>query len=147
MRFALVIVAAGLLLAGCAGAPHHHDWANATAADHFERLMWKAVQEKDWANFERRLSPTFVGVTPSGELMDRAGWVAYWKSVAFNSHTLGDVTAQPEGTDTKVVSRLLIQGSGINPTEPGGLRVVSVWQLLGTRWVLTATSLTPIQSK
>jgi hypothetical protein len=134
-----------LFALGCAGAPHHHDWGNATAADHFERLMWKAVQEKDWTNFERRLSPTFVGVTPAGELMDRAAWVAYWKSVEFKDHSLGDVKAEPEGADYKVVSILQIQANSTVPAA--GLRVVSIWQLVKTRWVLTATTITPIQTK
>ena len=132
------------LFAGCAGAPRHHNWGNATAADHFERLMWKAIQQKDWTNFERRLSPTFVGVTPAGELMDRTAWVAYWKSIEFKDHSLGDVKAEPEGADMKVVSILQIQANSTFP--PAGLRVVSIWQLVKTRWVLTATSITPIKA-
>ena len=100
--FVSFVVAAGLLIAGCAGEPKHPTWKNATGAEQHERLMWQAIHDKDWVNVERHLSPTFTGVTADGRLFDRAGWLEQWKSSEMREFSLGEVQIQPEGTDMKV---------------------------------------------
>ncbi|MBZ5504689.1 MAG: nuclear transport factor 2 family protein [Acidobacteriia bacterium] len=143
MRLIAVIIFA-LALAGCAGEPKHPTWNNATGAEQHERLMWKAIQEKDWANVERHLSPTFIGVEADGQMFDRAGWLQHWKSALAGEFSLGEVQVQPEGPDMKVTYVFHVQGNGTGPAPPAGLRVVSVWQQIKTRWTLTATSITPV---
>jgi uncharacterized protein DUF4440 len=132
------IIVLGLLLAGCAGAPKHATWNSATGGEQYERLMWQAIQQKDWDNIERHLSPTFVGVNPQGQMLDRAGWMAYWKALPAIEFSLGEVAVQPEGADMKVTSVVQMSAGG-------ALRAVSIWQQVKTRWSLTAASLTPIQ--
>lgn len=105
--------------------------------------MWQAMQGKDWTNFERRLSPTFVGVNADGQVFDRAGWLAYWKSIQVKEFLLGDVSVLPEGADMKVTYVLHFQGATAAPAS--GLRLVSVWQQIKANWMLTATAITPIQ--
>jgi uncharacterized protein DUF4440 len=132
-------------LAGCAGEPKHPTWKNATGAEQHERLMWQAIQGKDWVNVERRLSPTFVGVNAEGRVFDRAGWLELWKNAQVTEFSLGELQVQPEGPDMKVTYILSLPAPGKGPT-PAGQRVVSVWQQLKTRWLLSATSITPIQN-
>src|SRR5579862_8787668 len=84
-------------LTGCAGEPKHPTWQNSTGAEQTERLMWKAIQDKDWANFESHLSGTFVGVDSSGQLFDRDGWAQQWKSAAPKEYSLGELEVHPEG--------------------------------------------------
>ena len=133
-------------LAGCAGGePKHPTWTNSTGAEQHERLLWKAIQGKDWVNVERRLSPTFVGVNAEGRMFDRAGWLELWKSAPVAEFSLGEIQVQPEGPDMKVTYILQLPASGGGPA-PAGRRVVSVWQQLKTRWLLSATSITPIQN-
>jgi hypothetical protein len=144
--FVSFVVGLGLLIAGCAGGePKHPTWNNSTGAEQHERLMWKAIQEKDWANVERRLSPTFVGVNADGRMFDRAGWLELWKSGKVAEFSLGELQVQPEGPDMKVTYILHVPASGA-ATAPAGQRVVSVWQQLKTRWLLSTTSITPIQN-
>jgi uncharacterized protein DUF4440 len=140
------VVGLGLLTAGCAGEPKHPNWNNSTGAEQHERLMWKAVQEKDWANVEHRLSATFVGVTADGQMFDRASWLQHWKSAPAGEFSLGELQVQPEGPDMKVTYVLQMQGAGNSATPAGGLRVVSVWQQLKRGWILSTTSITPIQT-
>jgi len=128
---------------GCAGTPKHPNWTTATGGEQYERLMWKAIQDKDWDNVERHLSPTFIGVNPEGQMLDRSGWTAFWKSAQPAELSLGEVNVQPEGADMKVSSILQLQGG----KTAGALRVISIWQLIKNRWSLTATSLTPILTK
>ena len=139
MRMPVAIVVVALLLAGCAGPPKHAVWPNATGAEQHERLMWEAIQKKDWANYERHLSPTFIGVNAEGKVFDREGWLAYWKNSGGVQFSLGDINVQPEGIDMKIT--YVLQRQGESP-----LRVVSVWQPIKVHWFVTATSLTPIQS-
>jgi hypothetical protein len=145
--FVSLVIAAGLLTAGCAGAPKHPTWKNATGPEQHERLMWQAMHDKDWANVERHLSPTFTGVTADGKMFDRAGWLEQWKNSEMREFSLGEVQTQPEGTDTKVTYIFHLQTSAKALLTPSGLRVVSVWQDVNGRWMLTAISMTPIQTQ
>lgn len=139
MRLAAAIIVVALFLGGCAGPPKNAVWPNATGAEQHERLMWEAIQKKDWANYGRHLSPTFIGVNAQGKMFDREGWLAYWKNSEGTQFSLGDVNVQPEGTDMKIT--YVLQPPGGEP-----LRAVSVWQQVNVHWIVTTTSLTPIRT-
>jgi hypothetical protein len=141
------VVGLSILSAGCAGEPKHPTWNNATGAEQHERLMWQSIQSKDWTNVERRLSPTFTGVTPDGRMLDRVGWVQQWQNSQVREFSLGEVQVHPEGSDMKVTYIFHVQASGIGSVPPGGLRVVSIWQDIKGRWTLSATSITAILSQ
>ena len=145
--FASLVVGLCSLAAGCAGEPKHPTWKNATGAEHHERLMWQSMQSKDWANVERHLSPTFVGVVADGRMFDRAGWVQQWQSAQIREFSLGEVQVHPEGSDMKVTYIFHFQASASGPLPASGFRVVSIWQDVKSRWLLSATSITPIQSQ
>jgi hypothetical protein len=145
--FVSFVVGLCFLAAGCAGEPKHPTWNNATGAEHHERLLWQAVRDKDWTSVERHLSATFVGVNADGQMLDRAGWLAYWKTAPAGDFSLGDMSVLPEGVDMKVAYVLHLQGNPkLTATPASGFRVVSVWQQMKTRWILTATSITPIHN-
>jgi hypothetical protein len=128
-------------LFGCSfGAAKHPNWNSATGAEQHERLMWKAIRQKDWKEVEHRLAPTFTGVNAKGQTFDRAGWVEYWKNSPVSEFSLGDVAVHPNGPDMTVTYLLQLSGGGST-----GLRVVSVWQQVKSGWILTATTHTPIQ--
>jgi hypothetical protein len=146
MRFILTLMTFAVI-AGCAGEPKHPTWKNATGAEQHERLMWQAVHDKDWASVERHLSPTFTGVTADGRLFDRAGWLEQWKSSEMREFSLGEVQTQPEGIDMKVTYIFHSQASAKTLPTSSGLRVVSVWQDVRGRWMLSAISMTPIQTQ
>ena len=130
-----------VVILGCAGPPKHPSWKNATGGEAHERLMWQAIREGDWRNFEQHLAPAFVGVDWDGKGYDRAGWVEHWKASAIRDYSLGEITVQPEGADMVVTYLATLPG-----TAPDQLRVVSVWQEVKAHWILTASSLTPVHS-
>ena len=141
------VVGLCFLAAGCAGEPKHPTWNNATGAEQHERLLWQAVRDKQWASVERCLSATFIGVNADGQMLDRAGWLAYWKNAPAGEFSLGDLSVQPEGIDMKVTYILHLQGIAKQTAAPASaLRVVSVWQQMKARWMLTTTSIIPIQN-
>ncbi len=143
--FVSFVVGLCFLAGGCAGSPKHPTWNSATGAEEHERLMWQAIRDKDWDNFERHLSPTFIGVNADGQMFDRTGWVEHWKSAQVLEFSLGELQVQPEGPDMKVTYIFHVQGATAGSVAAAGLRVVSVWQHVNARWVLTTTSITPIQ--
>jgi hypothetical protein len=147
MRIVITMLVCSAVLVGCAGAPKHPTWKNATGAEQHERLMWQAIHDKDWANVERHLSPTFTGVTADGKMFDRAGWLEQWKSSEIREFSLGEIQTLPEGTDMKVTYILRVQPYAKALLTSSGLRVVSVWQDVKSRWMLTAISMTPIQAQ
>jgi len=132
-----------LFLSGCSGTPKHPTWSSATGAEQYERLMWQGIHDQDWANIERHLAPTFVGVNASGRVLDRAGWLEYWKNAHLGEYSLGEVTLQPEGADM-VVTYIVHLGLDGKTGPNNGLQVVSVWQTIKGRWTLITASTTSI---
>ena len=126
---------------GCAGPPKHPSWKNATGGEAHERLMWQAIRDGDWRNFEQHLAPAFVGVDWDGRGYDRAGWVERWKANAIRDYSLGEITVQPAGPDMVVTYLATLPGAA-----PDQLRVVSVWQQVKGHWILTASSMTPVHT-
>lgn len=144
LRFLMPFVVIAFL--GCAGPPKHPSWKNATGGEQHEKLMWRAIHDKDWKAVERHLAPTFVGVNAAGQSFNRESWLEYWKGTPVGEFSLGEMTVEPEGADMVVTYVLqLSSGSVAAETSPKGLKVVSVWQQVKTRWILTAVSLTPIK--
>jgi Domain of unknown function (DUF4440) len=127
------------VLVGCAGTPKHLTWSNATGAEQYERLMWKAIQNRDWKELNRHLAPIFTGVTASGQVLDRAGWINHWQTEPLAGYSLAELTVVPEGQDMVVSYILQIGGA------PDETRVLSVWQDIKGRWTLISTAIIPVK--
>ena len=119
-------------------------WSSATGAEQFERLMWRDVKNKHWAEVEGRLAPTFVWLY-SGGVRDRAATVDYLKSLALSDYTLGDFTTTSNGADLVVTYTARVTGMYKGqplPSEP--IRMMTVWQQVTKSWVAIAHSETPM---
>src|SRR5437660_404317 len=137
------IVLVALASSGCNlwNQPRSANWKNATGAEQLERLMWKAIHDKDWTLVERHLAPVFVGAGPRGETLDRASWIEYWKKARVQDFSVGEFSSQPDGPD--VVSTYVLHLTGTESDQAvlaKGLRIVCVWQELKGGWVLTSQS-------
>jgi len=135
-----------MFVVSCAGPPHKATWKNATGAGELERLMWKAVKEKDWKQVDYHLAPAFVGVTPTGQALDRDAWLEYWKAAQVQELVFSDHRTNPAGPDLVVSSVLQVSRNGAAPEAAESYRVISVWQQVKHGWIVTTTSLTPITS-
>ncbi|HKW76901.1 MAG TPA: nuclear transport factor 2 family protein [Terriglobales bacterium] len=140
--FVSVVVVVSLL-AGCT-APRHPTWKNATGAEQYERMMWKAIEAQDWNDVDRHLAPIFIGVNSSGQVFDHAGWIEYWKAHPVKNVSLGQVSVQPAGEDM-IVTYVLDQADHLEQDRSFTLRAVSVWKDVKGRWILTAISCTPVR--
>jgi hypothetical protein len=141
VSFVVVII---LLLSGCTigRESKHPTWTTATGAEQYERLMWRAIRDKDWDGVNYHLAPTFVGIGPAGQSLDRTAWIEYWKADPVKEFSLAEVAVQPNGSDM-TVSYLL----HLDDRHGSGLRVLSIWQQVKKGWMLTATSMTPLTPK
>jgi hypothetical protein len=133
-----------LALSGCNvwNQPKNATWKTATGSEQLERLLWKALHDKDWNQAEAHLAPVFIGAGPRGETLDRANWIEYWKKVQIQDFSLGEFNSQSDGADMVATYVLHLNGTDAIPAK--GLRIISIWQELKGGWVLTSQSTTPI---
>src|SRR5581483_6033642 len=117
MRLIFISIVIGVLvLSGCNAwnAPQHPTWTQATAPEHFERLMWKAIHDKDWREVDRHLAQVFVGSGPRGETLDHSSWIDYWKKAEIKDFSMGEFITQPDGTDMVATYVLHLSGAETN---------------------------------
>jgi ketosteroid isomerase-like protein len=140
-----VIMLVTLACSGCTmwRAKRNPGWSAATSADQYERLMWEALQKRDYKEVDRHLSSTFVASRPAGTL-DRAAAVQHFRLMHITTFEMSDVQTAPAGNDTVVTYLLVLQGSLADqplPAEP--MRVMSIWQTTPHGWLAIAQSFTP----
>ena len=141
--FALLLT---LAFSGCTlwKEPAKPSWTASTGSEHYERLMWKAIQAKDWKELGAHIAPSFTGVGADGAGLDRAAWIERWKAHPVSDFSLGELSVQPNGPDMVVTYELHFQSGDALTAK--GLRIVSVWQELKKGWALIAQTATPISS-
>jgi hypothetical protein len=119
--------------------PKNHTWKTATGAEQYERLLWRAVKDKDWLAVESHISSNFVYMDSTGK-KDKAQRVAELKSMEVNDLRVDDADVTAQGTDAIVTYTLSRKSaSGDIPA----VRIMSVWQQQKSGWVLVAMTETP----
>ena len=133
-RLALLIVIALLVAAvGCSEgkAPRSQGWSEATGAEAYERLWWKAVQDHDVANIERHLAPIYTLTTPAG-IKGRDQAVQYFRALELTSIEIGEVEIKPEGADMVVSYIAMVQSKS---SAPQRYYMTTVWQEMKGGWI------------
>jgi len=141
----VLLVAAATSLAGCTMWKEKAatDWSSATGAEHYERLMFKEIKARNWAEVERHLAPTFVAVLPGGS-RDRAASLESLKPLALTDYSLGDFDVRPAGADMVVTYTAILQGTyNGQPLPSERLRMMTVWQQVNKGWAAIAHSAVP----
>ena len=114
--------------------PKNPTWKNATGAEQYTKLLWKAVSKKEWLAVESHIASNFVYMDGSGT-KDKREYVQYLRSLTLSDHTLSDFNVTASGIDSIVTYTLSLRpASG----DPESLRVMSVWQQQKSGWVMIA---------
>src|SRR4051812_34369721 len=71
-------------------------WKSATGVEQYERLMWKAVKDKDWLAVESHMASNFVYQDASGT-KDKAQRVAELKALTVNEEAISEAVVTPSG--------------------------------------------------
>jgi hypothetical protein len=100
-------------------------WKSATGVEQYERLMWKAVKDKDWLAVESHMASNFVYQDASGT-KDKAQRLAELKSSPIGDEAMSDLLVTPSGEHAIVTYAM------------GGRKIMSVWQQQKSGWVMVA---------
>ena len=104
-------------------------WSNATGAEQYERLLWKAVQSKDWLAVESHIASNFVYMDAAGT-KDKSQLVADLKAKGAPEGEIAEANVTAQGIDAIVTYSM------------GKNRIMSVWQQQKKGWSLVAMSVT-----
>jgi len=147
MRFlkTLTSLALSLPLLACTEGkpPQSQGWSAATGAEAYERLWWKALQERDFKTAEWHLAPVYTLTTTSG-IRDRDEAVHYFQGLDLASVSIAELNVQPEGPDMVVSYVATLQTR--TSADPKRYYMSTVWQQVKKGWVAIAHNETPARA-
>jgi hypothetical protein len=108
-------------------------WTGATGGEQIERLFWKDVQAKNWAEVDRHIGATFAGAGAAGTA-DRAAFLRDLQKAPLIDFSLSECSSQTNGADLMVTCTLRATWAG----ESVNASTLSVWQQLKKGWVMVA---------
>jgi uncharacterized protein DUF4440 len=117
-------------------------WSGATGGEQIEKLFWKDVQAKNWAEVDRRVADTFAGTGPGGTV-DRAAFLRGLQKKPLADYSLSECNSQLNGDDMMVTCTLRATWAG----QPSSSSTLSVWQQLKKGWAMVAHSESPLGSR
>jgi len=141
-HFTLIILALSLTLTACTlwSQSKNPSWTNATGAEQFEHLMYKALKDKNWIDLEGHLSSNFVYLSAEGK-MDKDQTMQLFRKADIKDFTLGDFTTTPSGTDIICTYTLTMKGTiGGQPIPETPNRIMTIWQQGKSGWQQIAES-------
>jgi len=149
LHFTLTIFVLALTLTACSlwSQSKNPSWNSATGAEQFEKLMYKALKDKNWIDLESHLSSNFVYLTADGK-MDKDQTMQMMRKADIKDFTLGDFTTTPSGNDIICTYTLTMKGT-INgqPIPQTPARIMTIWQQGKSGWQQIAQSEIPMPGK
>ena len=140
--FACVLAAA---LSGCTvyGAKNPPTLKSTTSAEQYERISWANARAGKWDAITPLLAPNVV-YAAQGKLLARDQIIPYLQSEKIRDFLISNMIVKPNGPDMTLSYNLQL-------SLPGGkmqsLLAVSVWQQLGTNWILIVHTEQPQQGQ
>jgi len=112
--------------------PGLQSWKNATGAEAYERLFWKAIEDADFAAAERRMAPIYTLTSPAG-IATRDKAVEYFRALNLKHIDIAELRVDPEGADMVVsyVATLETKSS----SSPARYYMTTVWQQAKHGWI------------
>ena len=140
----LICVALLLPIVGCSAGkpPQSQGWKEATGTEAYERLWWKAVQERDLPNIERHLAPIYTLATQAG-IQDRQQALQHFQSMELTSIEMGELQVKPEGADMVVSYIATLQTK--SSAAPQRYFMTTVWQQAKSGWIAITHSEVPAE--
>lgn len=121
-------------LTGCTvwGAKNPPTFKSMTGAQDHEHVFWSQVKAQQWRKVHAMLAPNVV-YSADGKVLSRDQIVPYLQAEKISDFILTSVQVKPNGPDMTLTYHLQI-------SSPGGrtrsLSAISVWQQLGSGWIL-----------
>src|SRR5271168_1460280 len=149
LQVTLIIFVLAFTLTACTlwSQSKNPSWTTATGAEQFEKLMYKALKDKNWIDLEAHLSSNFVYLGAEGK-MDKDQTMQMFRSADIKDYTLGDFTTTPSGTDIICTYTLTLKGAiAGHPIPESPTRIMTIWQQGKAGWQQIAESEIPMPGK
>lgn len=131
-------------ICGCTvwGAKKSPTLQSSTSAEQYERITWDNVRAQRWDRITSLLAPNVVYAV-GGRVLARDQIVPYLESERIRDVAISDMAVKPNGADMTLSYSLQLSSTD---GKMQSLIGVSVWQQLGTGWVLIAHAEQPRQN-
>ena len=128
-----------LLLSALTGCTVYGDKKPATlkstsSAEQYERILWSEVQDKHWEKIPGLLSNN-VMYSIDGKVMSKDQVLSYLQSEKIAGVSITNMVVKPNGPDMTLNYTLQLSLAG---GPPQTFTAVSVWQQVGSNWILIA---------
>ena len=141
----LLVIALALSTLSCTEGkpPQSQAWSAATGAEAYERLWWKAVQDRDFQTAERRMASIYTLTTATG-IKEKDQALQYFQGLDLGSISIGELQVKPEGPDMVVSYTAMLQTKAAS--TPQRFYMTTVWQEVKNGWIAIAHSEVPAAS-
>ena len=121
-------------LSGCTlyGAKSPPTLKSTTSAEQYERITWADIRAGKWDQITPLLAPNIVYAV-QGKILIRDQIIPYLKSRNIRDFVISNMEVKPNGPDMTLSYNLQLSSPGGNMRS---LLAVSVWQQMGTGWIL-----------
>jgi hypothetical protein len=128
-----------LLLAAVTGCTIYGDkkpptLKSTSSAEQYERILWSDVQDKRWLHVPGLLSNNLM-YSISGKVMGKDQVISYLQSENITGVSITNMVVKPNGPDMTLHYTLQLSPTGGSPQT---FTAVSVWQQVGSNWILIA---------
>lgn len=112
----------------------------ATGGEGLERQLWQEAKTKRWPELERRLSASWVYLTPAGPL-DRTATISRLQQTEISDYQLGDFQTTPNGDVLVVTYTAILKGHvGDRALTDRPRKMMTIWQKTERGWHAIAHS-------
>ncbi|HEX3836258.1 MAG TPA: nuclear transport factor 2 family protein [Steroidobacteraceae bacterium] len=110
------------------------------------RLICEAEKRKDADTVTAYLTPDYVGIDPSGELIDKAAIVGRYRSGAFNLEELrlSDIAVKAQHDSAWEFGTMNMAGNLGERKFSGKYRYSHFWVRGESSWLIAASQMTPV---
>jgi len=135
------VLAAVMSLSGCTiyGVKNPPTLKSSTSAEQYERILWTSVKEKKWLAVPGMLGAN-VMYSAGGKVLTKDQVQPYLQGLNLSDFNISQMVVKPNGPDMSLSYTLQISSAGASPQTYTAL---SVWQQVGSGWILIAHSEQP----
>jgi hypothetical protein len=135
------LLAAVMSLSGCTiyGVKNPPTLKSSTSAEQYERILWTSVKEKKWLAVPGMLGAN-VMYSAGGKVLSKDQVQPYLQGLKLSDFNISQMVVKPNGPDMSLSYTLQISSAGGSPQTYTAL---SVWQQVGSGWILIAHSEQP----
>lgn len=131
-----IMLAAVVGLNGCTiyGEKKPPTLKSTSSAEQYERILWSTVKDKKWQQVPGLLAAN-VMYSAGGKVLSKEQVISYLQGANISDFNITGMVVKPNGPDMTLNYTLQLSSAG---GPPQTVTAVSVWQQVGSNWILIA---------